>query len=65
MKVRKRKKPHIVTWEEQEQLLAVAPPRIRVLTVLGVETGMRALRWEDVDFLNGIIKVEKSKRLQE
>lgn len=63
---KEQRKPHIVTWEEQERLLAVAPPRIRVLTVLGVETGMRTgemlgLRWEDVDFLKGIIKVEKSK----
>ena len=63
---KERRKPHILTWEEQEKLLAVAPPRIRVLTVLGVETGMRTgemlnLCWEDVDFLSGTIKVEKSK----
>jgi len=38
---RDRRKPHILTWEEQEKLLAVASPRIRMLTVLGVETGMR------------------------
>jgi integrase len=63
---KERRKPHILTWEEQERLLAVAPPRIRVLIVLGVETGMRtgemlALPWEAVDFMNGIIKVERSK----
>jgi integrase len=63
---KERRKPHILTWEEQEKLLSVAPPRIRVLTVLGVETGMRTgemlnLCWKDVDFLNGTIKVEKSK----
>lgn len=61
-----RRKPHIVTWEEQEKVLAVAPPRLRALTVLGVETGMRTgemlgLRWDDVDFLNGAIRVSKSK----
>src|SRR5712692_10308064 len=62
---RERRKPHVLTWEEQEKLLAVASPRIRVLTVLGVETGMRtgemlSLRWEDIDFLNGVLRVEKS-----
>ena len=63
---RDRRKPHILNFEEQERLLAVAPPRIRVLTVLGVETGMRTgemqgLRWEDIDFINGALRVEKSK----
>jgi integrase len=63
---KERRKPHILTWEEQEKLLAVAPPRIRVLTVLGVETGMRTgemldLKWEDVDLLGGYLRVEKSK----
>src|SRR5277367_610683 len=37
---RDRRKPHILTYGEQEKLLAAAQPRIRVLTVLGVETGM-------------------------
>lgn len=63
---RERRKPHILSPEEQVKLLAVAPPRIRVLTVLGVETGMRTgemkgLLWEDIDFLNGALRVEKSK----
>ena len=63
---RERRKPHILSYEEQEKLLAVAPPRIRVLTVLGVETGMRtgemtALHWEDIDLLNGVVHVLKSK----
>jgi integrase len=63
---RERRKPHILSYEEQEKLLAVAPPRIRVLTVLGVETGMRTgemtgLRWEDIDLLNGVVHVLKSK----
>ncbi len=63
---RERRKPHILTWEEQEKLLAVARPRIRVLTVLGVETGMRTgemlqLKWQDVDFLNGLIQLRQSK----
>jgi len=63
---RDRRKPHILTWEEQEKLLAVASPRIRVLTVLGVETGMRTgemlkLRWEDVDLLNDVLQIGRSK----
>lgn len=63
---RDRRKPHILSFEEQEKLLAVAPARIRVLTVLGVETGMRTgemkgLRWEDIDLLNDVLRVEKSK----
>lgn len=61
-----RRKPHILTWQEQEKLLSVALPRIRILTVMGVETGMRtgemlALKWQDIDFLNDILRVEKSK----
>jgi integrase len=65
---RDRRKPHILSYEEQEKLLAVAPPRIRVLTVLGVETGMRTgemtnLRWEDVDFLHDSLRVVKSKSI--
>jgi len=61
-----RRKPHILTWEEQEKLLAVAPPRIRTLTILGVETGLRTgemlnLRWKDINFLDDVLHVEKSK----
>jgi integrase len=61
-----RRKPHILTWEEQKKLLAIAPPRIRVLTVLGVETGMRTgemlrLLWKDIDFMNNVLRVEQSK----
>lgn len=63
---RDKRKPHILLWEEQEKLLAVAPPRIRVLTVMGVETGMRTgemlkLRWEDINFLEDILQVRASK----
>jgi integrase len=61
-----RRKPHILTWEEQERLLAVAPPRIRIFTVMGVETGMRtgevlSLRWQHINFLNDTLQVVKSK----
>jgi len=63
---RDRRKPHILTWEEQERILAVASPRLRVFTVLGVETGMRTgemlkLRWKEIDFLNDVLQVGISK----
>jgi serine/threonine protein kinase len=44
--------PHIVTFEEEERILTVAAPYMRVLVVLILETGMRshrealALRWD-------------------
>ncbi len=64
-----RRQPHILTFEEQNRLIAVAPPHIRVLTVLITETGLRIgkealpLKWEDVDFLNDQIYVRQSKTL--
>jgi integrase len=58
----------ILSAVEQEKLLAVAPPRIRMLTVLGVETGMRTgemlgLRWTDVDLLECFLQVGQTKSL--
>jgi integrase len=64
-----RRQPHILTFEEQSRLIAIAPPHIRVLTVLITETGLRVgkealpLKWEDVDFLNDQIYVRQSKTL--
>jgi integrase len=63
---RDRRKPHILSWEEQESLLVVASPRLRVFIVLGVETGMRTgemlqLRWPDIDFLKDVLQVGHSK----
>jgi integrase len=62
-----RKQPHILTFDEQNKLLAAAPPRIRVLIVLLTETGLRVgkealrLRWQHVDFENDLIHVKESK----
>ena len=59
--------PHIVTFEEEERILSVAVPYIRLLVVLILETGMRwhkealPLRWEAVDFTNDYIRVHESK----
>lgn len=63
---RDRRKPHILTLDEEKRLLAIARPRIRALIVLGVETGMRTgemlgLRWEHINFLDNCLRVEKSK----
>ena len=59
--------PHIVTFEEEETLLAAAVPYLRVLIVLILETGMRShkealsLRWDAIDFMNDLIRVQESK----
>lgn len=47
LKQRHVRTPHIVTFEEEERILAVAPAFIRALVVLILETGMRstAKRW--------------------
>jgi len=64
---KQRRRPHILTYEEEEQLLAAARPHIRALAVLILETGMRsnrealALSWADVDFVNNVIRVRESK----
>jgi integrase len=59
--------PHILTFEEEDRILAAAAPHIRALVVLILETGMRSGRealslfWSDVDFVNDVILVRKSK----
>ena len=44
LKQRHVRAPHIVTFEEEEKILAVAPPFLRGLVVLILETGMRSHR---------------------
>jgi integrase len=62
-----RRKPHIVSYEEEERILQVADPHIRTLVVTQLETGMRPnretlmLKWEDVDLGNDVIRVRESK----
>jgi len=63
---RERRKPYILLLPDEEKILAVARPRIRVMTVLGVETGMRTgemhrLKWSDIEFLNDVVQVGASK----
>lgn len=67
LKQRHVRTPHIVTFEEEEKILAVAPAFVRALVVLILETGMRShrealvLMWEAIDFANDSIRVRESK----
>jgi integrase len=64
---KQRRRPHILTFEEEDRMLAVAAPHIRALAVLILETGMRSRRealsllWRYVDFVNNLICVPDSK----
>jgi integrase len=61
------RQPHILTFEEEGELLKDAPDLIRVLVILILETGLRVgrealmLRWEDVDFANESVRIRQSK----
>jgi len=71
LKEKNSRTPHIVTFEEEEQILAAAPPFLRVLIVLILETGMRShrealtLKWEAINFQGDSIRVRESKPEQE
>jgi integrase len=64
-----RKQPHIVTFEEQAKLMALATPHLRCLIALLVDTGLRInceamkLTWKDVDFEKSQLVVRESKTL--
>jgi integrase len=64
-----RRRPHILTWAEQNKILAVATPHLRALVVLLTETGLRVnkealtLRWEDIDFSSSQLYVYDSKTI--
>lgn len=67
LKQKNPRQPHILTFEEEDNILAVAPPFLRTLIVLILETGMRShrealtLRWEAINFQNDSIRVRESK----
>jgi integrase len=64
-----RRRPHILTWEEQNKILAVATPHLRALIILLTETGLRvnkealALKWDNVDFQKSQLAVQDSKTI--
>ena len=64
-----RRRPYVLSYEDQTKLLAVATPHLRCLIVLLTETGLRvgkealALKWSDVDFERSTVTVRESKSL--
>ena len=59
-------KERILTPEEEVRLLETCAPHLREIIVLAVNSGLRrgealGLRWQDIDFDNRILKVERSK----
>jgi integrase len=65
--VRERPAPRpVVRIDEERRLLEAAPPHLRELTILGLDTGMRRgellhQRWEHVDFSRDLLAVTQSK----
>jgi integrase len=61
------RQPQIMSFEQEEQLIANCSPFLRALVRLITETGLRSqkealqLKWENVDFENGVIHVCASK----
>jgi integrase len=66
---KQRRRPHILTFDEQAKLLVAARPHLRLLVVLITETGLRVgkealpLKWKDVDLTNDVVRVHDSKTL--
>jgi integrase len=66
---KERRQPHILTFEEEKKLLAVAPGLVRILAILILDSGLRsgrealALKWKDVDFSDKAILIRQSKTL--
>lgn len=59
-------KDRILTEEEEPRLLAALAEYLKPVVLIALHTGMRKgeilkLRWKNVDFLNRIIKVERTK----
>jgi len=66
---KERRQPHILTFDEEKKLLAVAPDHVRILAILILDSGLRsgretlALKWKDVDFADEAILIRQSKTL--
>ncbi len=64
-RARKRKRP-ILSWEDEQKLIAAASPHLTRIIVAALDTGMRRGEithqlWEDVDFSRGALSVTHSK----
>jgi integrase len=64
-----RRRPHILSYEDQRKLVAVATPHLRALIILLTESGLRVnkeafqLKWTDLDFSSSQVTVRDSKTL--
>ena len=59
----------VLTLEEEQKLLAAAPPHLAAMIVVALDTGMRLgeilnQRWEQVDLARRVLFVSKSKTVQ-
>jgi integrase len=65
--VQERRKPRILTFEEEARLLTACPLLLKTAVVLVLETGLRLqsealrLRWDDIDFEGSTLYVRRSK----
>lgn len=68
--IRKLREPpgrvRFLTDEERTSLLAACPERLRTIVLIALNTGLRksellTLRWQDLDFKNRMLRVERSK----
>ncbi|HEY3989451.1 MAG TPA: site-specific integrase [Acidobacteriaceae bacterium] len=62
---KRRQEPDVLTLEEVLTLLALLPAHARTMVVVAAVTGLRrgelvGLKWEDVDFENGMIHIRRS-----
>jgi integrase len=66
---KERREPHILTFDEEDRLLAAAPDYLRVLIILILETGLRSksealeLKWQDVNLAEDVIRIHISKSI--
>jgi integrase len=64
---KQRRQPHILSYEDEQKLLATALPQIRAVVTIMLETEVRPiteclqLRWKDVDFENDFVQIRESK----
>ncbi len=68
--IRKLREPpgrvRFLTDEERTRLLSACPDRLRTIVLIALNTGLRktellTLRWQDLDFKNRMLRIEKTK----